>query len=98
VGHPAATTYSLIGTAKLNGLDPEAYLRRVLECIAAILSTDYRNSCLGISPRFFRLISRGLKCPLRKIRGHLDPHRDFESRFCPETPAVDLVLMHYFVK
>jgi hypothetical protein len=55
-------------------------------------------SCLGISPRFFRLISRGLKCPLRKIRGHLDPHRDFESRFCPETPAVDLVLMHYFVK
>ena len=33
-GERAATIYSLIGTAKLNGLDPEAYLRRVLECIA----------------------------------------------------------------
>jgi len=33
-GERAATISSLIGTAKLNGLDPEAYLRRVLECIA----------------------------------------------------------------
>ena len=33
-GERAATIYSLIGTAKLNGLDPEAYLRAVLECIA----------------------------------------------------------------
>jgi transposase len=29
-GERAATLYSLIGTAKLNGLDPEAYLRTVL--------------------------------------------------------------------
>ena len=30
----AATLYSLIGTAKLNGIDPESYLRNVLSRIA----------------------------------------------------------------
>jgi hypothetical protein len=33
-GHRAAAIASLVATAKLNGLDPEAYLRRVLERIA----------------------------------------------------------------
>ncbi len=33
-GDRAAAIYSLIGTAKLNGLDPEAYLRYVLDRIA----------------------------------------------------------------
>jgi transposase len=33
-GERAAGIYSLIGTAKLNDIDPEAYLRRVLERIA----------------------------------------------------------------
>ena len=33
-GERAATFYSLIGTAKLNGLDPEAYLRHLLTQIA----------------------------------------------------------------
>jgi transposase len=33
-GERAATFYSLIGTAKLNGIDPEAYLRQVLTRIA----------------------------------------------------------------
>ena len=33
-GERAAIIYSLLGTAKLNGLDPEAYLRQVLERIA----------------------------------------------------------------
>lgn len=33
-GERAAAIYSLIGTARLNGLDPEAYLRHVLERIA----------------------------------------------------------------
>jgi transposase len=33
-GERAAVLYSLIGTAKLNGLDPETYLRDVLSRIA----------------------------------------------------------------
>jgi hypothetical protein len=33
-GERAAGIYSLIGTAKLNDIDPEAYLRRILERIA----------------------------------------------------------------
>jgi transposase len=33
-GERAAAIYSLIGSAKLNDLDPEAYLRHVLGCIA----------------------------------------------------------------
>jgi hypothetical protein len=33
-GERAATYYGLLGSAKLNGLNPEAYLRRVLERIA----------------------------------------------------------------
>jgi hypothetical protein len=33
-GERAAAIYSLVETAKLNGLDPEAYLRNVLERIA----------------------------------------------------------------
>ena len=34
VGERAAAIYSLVETAKLNGLDPEAYLREVLKRIA----------------------------------------------------------------
>lgn len=33
-GDRAAAIYSLLGSAKLNGLDPEAYLRFVIERIA----------------------------------------------------------------
>jgi transposase len=33
-GQRAAAMYSLVETAKLNGLDPEAYLRKVFERIA----------------------------------------------------------------
>jgi transposase len=33
-GERAAAIYSLLGTAKLNGLDPELYLRAVLERVA----------------------------------------------------------------
>ena len=33
-GERAAAIYTLVGTAKLTGIDPEAYLRHVLGCIA----------------------------------------------------------------
>jgi IS66 C-terminal element len=33
-GERAAAIYSLIGTAKLNDIDPEYYLRHILTCIA----------------------------------------------------------------
>ena len=33
-GERAAAIYSLIGTAKLNGLNPEAYMREVLSRVA----------------------------------------------------------------
>jgi len=53
-GERAAAIYSLIGTAKLNGLDPEAYLRDVLARIAdhpinrigALLPWNWANAAL----------------------------------------------------
>ncbi|MGC1416345.1 MAG: transposase, partial [Candidatus Acidiferrum sp.] len=33
-GESAAAIYSLVGTAKLNGIDPESYLRNILSRIA----------------------------------------------------------------
>lgn len=41
-GERAASMYTLIGSCKLNGLDPEAYLRRVFERIADLHLTDRR--------------------------------------------------------
>ena len=38
-GQAAAAIYSLIGTAKLNDIDPESYLQRVLEKIADLAIT-----------------------------------------------------------
>ncbi len=50
-GHHAAAIASLVATARLNGLDPEAYLRDVLERIAEHPSTASPNSCPGTSSR-----------------------------------------------
>lgn len=48
-GDRAATFYSLIGTAKVNGLDPEAYLRYVLEHKADHPITRIQELLLGTS-------------------------------------------------
>jgi transposase len=48
-GERAAAIYSLVETAKLNGLDPEAYLREVLTRIADHPSTASTSCCRGTS-------------------------------------------------
>jgi hypothetical protein len=51
-GERAAAIYGLIGTAKLNGLNPEAYLREVLSRAAPITPLiASRNYCHGTSQR-----------------------------------------------
>ena len=47
----AASIYSLIGSAALNGLDPKKYLREVLTRIAAIPSLASANCSLGYEVR-----------------------------------------------
>jgi hypothetical protein len=62
-GERAACLYSLLGTAKLNGLDPELYLREVLNRIA-----DHPISRIHeLLPWNF---SVNLKCPLTETDGH----------------------------
>jgi hypothetical protein len=53
-GERAAAIYSLIGSAKLNDIDPEAYLREVLTRIADHPSTASTNFCPGTSKPFLR--------------------------------------------
>jgi transposase len=66
-GERAAAMYTLLGTAKLNGLDPKPYLRHVLERIAERPVNRFQQLLpwnLGghsSSPSHFKL-----KCPLRK--------------------------------
>ena len=43
-GERAAAIYTLLGTAKLNGLDPELYLRHILERIAPAARCNVRAS------------------------------------------------------
>jgi hypothetical protein len=47
-GDRAAAMYSLIGSARLNDSDPQAYLRYVLTHIADYRSTALKICCLGM--------------------------------------------------
>lgn len=50
-GELAATIYNLIGTAKLNGVDPEAYRRDVLSRIADHPVSRIAQLLAGTSPQ-----------------------------------------------
>jgi IS66 C-terminal element len=56
--------YSLIGTAKLNNLDPEGYLRDVLTRLLTIRSIGSPTYCRGIS-------TLNKKCPVNCLSGYL---------------------------
>jgi hypothetical protein len=48
-GDSAAAIYSLLGSAKLNGIDPDAYMTAVLFAVSPIISsTGSRSYCPGI--------------------------------------------------
>jgi hypothetical protein len=74
-GEQAAAIYRLLGTAEFNGLDPELYLRHVLERVAdhpinrlqELPALEPQRRPSGSSRSIF-------KCPSSKIRGHLRPH------------------------
>jgi transposase len=72
-GESAAAIYSLIGTAKLNAIDPESYLRNVLSRIAGYPSTALRNCCLGTSPRS----SLETQAALLHLRRSIEAERSF---------------------
>ncbi|KUZ77695.1 hypothetical protein WI73_20235 [Burkholderia ubonensis] len=55
-GERAAAMYSLIGSARLNGLDPEAYLAYVLDRIADHPAIALTNCCRGTWRRRCRLL------------------------------------------
>lgn len=52
-GERAAAMYTLIGSAKLNGIDPELYLRTMLGRSPITPSATSRIFCPGTSPRHF---------------------------------------------
>src|SRR5262245_18873282 len=59
-GESAAVLYSLIGTAKLIGIDPEAYLRNVQCLLQDVTSVDLRRRVIEMSPRTPRTTSVAL--------------------------------------
>jgi hypothetical protein len=65
-GRRAAAIYSLVGSAKLNGLDPELYLRQVLTSIPSTPSAASTNYSRGkLSSQTPRLQLHQVKRPLK---------------------------------
>jgi hypothetical protein len=71
-GESAAAIYSLVGSAKLNGIDPESYLRNVLSRIADHPITTLRSYSRRTSPQVY---SSPTKRRHRRRRGHERSHQ-----------------------
>ena len=57
-GERAAAIYSLIGTAKLNNIDPEAYLR----CVLTFIADHPINRIEELLP--WAIVRNGLQCQI----------------------------------
>ncbi len=78
-GERAAAMYSLVGSAKLNDLDPEAYLRHVLARIANHPINRITDCCLGMSP-----------CRTSPTQPRADELTHLTAKLmCPHNPYVD---------
>jgi IS66 C-terminal element len=88
-GERAAAIYSLIGSAKLNGLDPEAYLHQVLTRIA-----DHPiNRIDELLPWNLNLTSAGV--PTQPFRGHLAIRCNSDAYAAPVTWNQSLLALRY---
>ena len=63
-GQTAAVIYTLLGSAKLNGINPQRYLRHILERIADHRATASTSCCRGSSPRSGREEASNKEMPL----------------------------------
>ncbi|EZC47511.1 transposase [Escherichia coli O121:H19 str. K5269] len=50
-GERGALLYGLIGTCRLNGIDPEAYLRHILSVLPELILPEFRSEALKLAER-----------------------------------------------
>jgi len=78
-GERAALMSTLIETAKFNGLDPEAYLRQVIRCIADHPVNRVTELLPWVRPSGFRVVHRDRRTSPGKLSGNHDRRRDGQA-------------------